>query len=199
MMKHAVKAFIVVYYHYGLAPCDTTFTLLSQLSCISQLHHCIKPLGTWWYVLVQSKDSFSQYHCPVEPYPWAFIREPYLSAHLQSSGSVWYHSLSFSSLDWLLRTDGGVVHLGCWSSWGWCPSPLPPFFWSLLLWAAWSWPLVPGQGLCLSHAWLDLRHFMALTLPPTVTAALNEATHMSIFRYKGRQTNRRLDTVTGRS
>lgn len=36
----------------------------------------------------------------------------------------------------------------------------------------------PGQGLCLSHARLDPRHFIALTLPPTVTAALNEATHM---------------------
>lgn len=28
---------------------------------------------------------------------------------------------------------------------------------------------------------------MALTLPPTVTAALNEATRMSLFRYKGQQ------------
>lgn len=36
----------------------------------------------------------------------------------------------------------------------------------------------PGQGLCLSHARLDPRHFITLTLPPTVTAALNEATHM---------------------
>lgn len=69
------------------------------------------------------------------------------------------------------------------------------FFWSLLLWAAWSWPLVPGQGLCLSHARLDLRHFMALTLPPTVTAALNEATRMSLFRYKGRQAELHLDVV----
>lgn len=38
----------------------------------------------------------------------------------------------------------------------------------------------PGQGLCLSHARLDPRHFIALTLPPTVTAALNEATHMCL-------------------
>lgn len=36
----------------------------------------------------------------------------------------------------------------------------------------------PGQGLCLSHARLDPRYFIALTLPPTVTAALNEATHV---------------------
>lgn len=38
----------------------------------------------------------------------------------------------------------------------------------------------PGQRLCLSHARLDPRHFIALTLPPTVTAALNEATHMCV-------------------
>lgn len=36
----------------------------------------------------------------------------------------------------------------------------------------------PGRGLCLSHARLDLRHFIALTLPLKVTAALNEAPHM---------------------
>lgn len=36
----------------------------------------------------------------------------------------------------------------------------------------------PGRGLCLSHARLEPRHFMALTLPPTVTAALNEAAHV---------------------
>lgn len=36
----------------------------------------------------------------------------------------------------------------------------------------------PDPGLCLSHAPLDPRHFIALTSPPTVTAALNEAAHM---------------------
>lgn len=41
---------------------------------------------------------------------------------------------------------------------------------------------------------------MALTLPPTVTAALNEATRMSLFRYKkGRQADLQLDTVAGAS
>lgn len=50
----------------------------------------------------------------------------------------------------------------------------------------------PGQGLCLSHARLDPRHFIALTLPPTVTAALNEATHMCLDRQTGRARARNL-------
>lgn len=54
---------------------------------------------------------------------------------------------------------------------------MPPPFPALLA-GRMSLASCPGQGLCLSHARLDPRHFMALTLPPTVTAALNEAAHM---------------------
>lgn len=52
----------------------------------------------------------------------------------------------------------------------------------------------PGQGLCLSHARLDPRHFIALTLPPTVTAALNEATHMC-FDQVGQEPGVQLNAV----
>lgn len=122
---------------------------------------------------------------------------------LLSSSSTWVHiynrqvryDITLCPFHQLIGCCGqtAVLHLGCWSSWGWCPPPLLSFFWSLLLWAAWSWPLVPGQGLCLSHARLDLRHFMALTLPPTVTAALNEATCPRPGRRGDRRTLR-LDT-----
>lgn len=52
----------------------------------------------------------------------------------------------------------------------------------------------PGQGLCLSHARLDPRHFIALTLPPTVTAALNEATRMCSLQV-GQEPDAQLNAV----
>lgn len=87
--------------------------------------------------------------------------------------------MSFSSVDWLLWTDGSVVQLGCWvlrvhEAFFFFPS-FPP---SSSLVSCMKLASCPGQGLCLSHARLDPRHFIALTLPPTVTAALNEAAHM---------------------
>lgn len=54
----------------------------------------------------------------------------------------------------------------------------------------------PGQGLCLSHARLDPRHFIALTLPPTATAALNEAAHMCTDQV-GSEPSVQLNTVCG--
>lgn len=57
------------------------------------------------------------------------------------------------------------------------PSPPPrPFILSCELHEV---GLLSRPGLCLNHARLEPRHFIALTLPPTVTAALNEAAHMS--------------------
>lgn len=82
---------------------------------------------------------------------------------------------------WLAVVDrwqcGAIGLLGTLSSWS--PPPTPhPFILSLV--SCMKLASCPGQGLCLSHARLDLRHFIALTLPPTVTAALNEATHMCL-------------------
>lgn len=85
-------------------------------------------------------------------------------------------TLSLSSVDWLLWTDGSAVQLSCRvRRVHECPRPPPP---TALLAGRMNLASSPGQGLCLSHAWLDPRHFIALTLPPTVTAALNEAAHM---------------------
>lgn len=60
------------------------------------------------------------------------------------------------------------------------PSTIPPSLPSSSLVSCMKLASCPGQGLCLSHARLDPRHFIALTLPPTVTAALNETTHMCL-------------------
>lgn len=83
-------------------------------------------------------------------------------------------SLFVLFISWLVVVDrwqcGATGLLGTPSSW----SPPPP---SSLV-SCMKLASCPGQGLCLSHARLDPRHFIALTLPPTVTAALNEATHM---------------------
>lgn len=68
-----------------------------------------------------------------------------------------------------------MVQLGCWVLLSSQSPPTPPL---ALLVSCMKLASCPGQGLCLSHARLDPRHFIALTLPPTVTAALNEATHM---------------------
>lgn len=84
-------------------------------------------------------------------------------------------SLFVLFISWLAVVDrwqcGAFGLLGTLSSWS-----FPPPSSSLV--SCMKLASCPGQGLCLSHARLDPRHFIALTLPPTVTAALNEATHM---------------------
>lgn len=94
-------------------------------------------------------------------------------------------SLFVLSIGWLAVVDrwqcGAIGLLGTLSSWSSTAPPLPPlppFILSLV--SCMKLASCPGQGLCLSHARLDPRHFIALTLPPTVTAALNEATHMCL-------------------
>lgn len=86
-------------------------------------------------------------------------------------------SLFVLFISWLAAVDrwqcGAIGLLGTLSSWS---PPLP----SSSLVSCMKLASCPGQGLCLSHARLDPRHFIALTLPPTVTAALNEATHMCL-------------------
>lgn len=101
-------------------------------------------------------------------------------------------TLFLSSVDWLLWTDGSEVRV---RSRGRrvhaCPPPAPP---SALVAGRMNLASCPGQGLCLSHARLDPRHFMALTSPPTVTAALNEAAHMCTDRV-GSEPSVQLNTV----
>lgn len=94
-------------------------------------------------------------------------------------------SLFVLFISWLAVVDrwqcSAIGLLGAPSSW----SPPPP---SVSLVSCMKLASCPGQGLCLSHARLDPRHFIALTLPPTVTAALNEGyTHVLIL---GRATTR---------
>ncbi len=88
-------------------------------------------------------------------------------------------SLFVLFISWLAVVDrwqcGAFGLLGTPSSWSFFFFLSPP---SSSLVSCMKLASCPGQGLCLSHARLDLRHFIALTLPPTVTAALNEATHM---------------------
>lgn len=83
-------------------------------------------------------------------------------------------SLFVHFISWLVVVDrwqcGAVGLSGPPSSWS---PPLP----SSSLVSCMKLASCPGQGLCLSHARLDPRYFIALTLPPTVTAALNEPTH----------------------
>lgn len=82
-------------------------------------------------------------------------------------------TLFLSSVDWLLWTDGSEVRVRSRVRRVHAAPPPPA-----LLAGHMNLASCPGRGLCLSHARLDPRHFIALTLPPTVTAALNEAAHM---------------------